>query len=106
MSSTGFGRVPPIQNRRQAEAPERLPMTRNWIMATISSNDTATMISMDSAVIRQTVHQAPTATGWSMISTTLVIPSGTTTMPNIATIHGIVRQRRASPITAASSSIR
>ena len=67
-------------------------------MATISSSESATMISISAPEVRQNVHQAPTARGCKMIKTLLMMPSGTTAMPNRATIQGIVRQRRASPM--------
>ena len=60
---------------------------------------------MAAAVTRQSVHQAPTATGWRMTSTMLVTPSGMTSTPNIATIHGMVRQRLRPPMNPDSASI-
>src|SRR5438093_161154 len=53
----------------------------NWHMATTSSTVKGIMTSMVAAAARQSVHQAPTATGWSATSTMCVIPSGITRLP-------------------------
>jgi hypothetical protein len=66
--------------------------------------DGAIMMSMAAAVTRQSVHHAPTATGCRMTSTMLTTPSGTTSTPNISTIHGIVRHRFLPPIRPESAS--
>lgn len=42
--------------------------------------------------------------GWMMMKKMLTAPSGTTRTPNIATIHGMVRQRRRLPMAPESAS--
>jgi hypothetical protein len=96
--------VPPTQNVRQNGLPSRRAALRNWNIATTSSMAGEIMISIAAAVTRHRVHHAPTATGCRITSTILTTPSGTTSTPNIATIHGIVRHRLRPPMKPDSAS--
>ncbi len=69
-----------------------------WIIAITSSISTAIMGSMIPAASRHIVHQWSTITGCEMTSRMCVSPSGTTSTPKNATIHGIVRHRDAVPM--------
>lgn len=72
---------------------------RNCTIATTSSRANGIMSNIRAALARHNVHHAPTLIGWRITRMMLVIPRGTTANPKIATIHGMVRHRRASPIT-------
>lgn len=67
-------------------------------MATTSSMASGIISSMRRAVRRQRLHQVPTSTGCKMTRTMLVTPSGITRIPNMRTIHGIIRQRSCQPM--------
>ena len=54
---------------------------------------------MAAAVIRQSVHQVPSTIGWMMMKVIETAPSGTIMMPKTRTSQGMVRQRRAEPMT-------
>jgi len=71
-----------------------LARTLNWNSASVSE----IMMSIAIPATRHGVHQDPTAIGCRTMSVTLTTPSGTTRTPKNATIHGIVRHRRLSPM--------
>ena len=64
------------------------------------------MITIAAAEIRHRVHQVPMTIGWMTIKKMLTPPRGITSTPNRPTIHGMVRQRRLSPIIPDRASIR
>ena len=64
------------------------------------------MSTIAAAETRHSVHQVPIMIGWMTMKKMLTAPSGMTRTPNIATIHGMVRQRRRPPISPDSASSR
>jgi hypothetical protein len=55
-------------------------------------------ITVTAACSRQSAHSAPIRMGWMMMKPTLTAPSGRISSPNSRTSHGMVRQRRWSPM--------
>ena len=91
--------VSPRKKTYQKLAPRLTRCLRNCSVASSSSKEYGICSSIAAAPSRHRLHQVPITIGWMTMNRMLTAPKGTIIRPKASTSHGMVRQRRRSPMT-------